>query len=259
MSIKNLSFPIFMAVALFIGFFLVKPTVESILSQRADLDAKTAENIAVEATVQNLDSLFASKAALLDTEEGKAVYEYLPASVSQDRIVDTFNYYATQTGVSINGITFTEKVAPPTSDVSDPASSSGSTTVLVATPSAPVPHSFTMNAAVQGTYENIRAFLKGISNPRRSYSLTSFSISKKEAVSVDPSGQLNTSAGILSGKFSAEFYYLPLEKYRNGYMLPLFASKEFNVDPIREIIAKEGAIPSLANPDSVGRGNPFGL
>ncbi len=98
MSIKNLSFPIFMAVALFIGFFLVKPTVESILSQRADLDAKTAENIAVEATVQNLDSLFASKAALLDTEEGKAVYEYLPASVSQDRIVDTFNYYATQTG-----------------------------------------------------------------------------------------------------------------------------------------------------------------
>jgi len=258
MALKNLSFPIFMSVAVLIGVFSIKPTVESILDKRAVLAAKADEGVKVDGTVQNLDALYSSRASLLDTAEGKAVYGYLPVSISQDQVVDIFNYYAAQTGVTVNNIAFTDQSGKTSLGASsDGASSDGSTTEVVTIPETPTPASFTMTADIQGPYEGIRAFLAGISHPGRSSVLTSFSIVRQDTT--DASGQIVTDVGRLSGTVSAEFFYLPQKKYRNGYMLSVFSGREFNLDAVKGFIAKETAIPPLADPQTVGRSNPFVL
>ncbi|MEI7749472.1 MAG: hypothetical protein WCJ25_00525 [Candidatus Moraniibacteriota bacterium] len=255
MSLKNLSFPIFVLLAFTIGVFSVKPTVESILQKRSELESKIAENADVMGTKQNLDSLYASRESLLGAPEGAAVYEYLPVSVSQDRVVDAFNYYAMQTGISLSGVGFVEKASPVAiSDVA-PDGSADESQIL---PVAPVPDSFTMTADISGSYEGIRSFLREVSHSGRSYMLTSFSITKS-AASTNASGQPVSDSGTLSGNIVAEFFYLQQKKYHNGYKLPVFRNSEFNLEPIKEIIAKENSVPALAEPQGAGRNNPFSL
>lgn len=255
MSIKRISFPIFIIIVIFLGTFLVKPTVISVMEKRQAKAEKEAELAAVEATKQNLEVLASSREALLGTDEGKMVYSYLPISLDQDSIVDVFNYYAMQSGAVVNSVAFESK------DVKKspyfPADTQGKMDPLSA-PKAPVPSAFTLSANIQGSYESIKTFLNDISRPARSYKLVSFAIVKKDS-GTDQSGQLMPDSGILSGSFSAEFYYLPEKQYPRGYLLPVFTAGQFDLTGIRELMTKEKTVPALSDPGNAGRGNPFVL
>lgn len=263
MSLKKLSFPIFMVVTIFLGVFWVRPVVMSVLGKRDELAARNADLRAIGMTEQNLDSLFASRESLLGTDAGRAVYEYLPKSVSQERVVDIFNYYAMQSGAVINKITFEDdsKVA---ADLANSGlvtegmqpDSSGTTAELVP-PTPPTPNSFTLRADIQGSYESIGSFLREVSHPGRSHELVSFSIEKKVTVGVDANGQPAPDSGILSGSFSAKFFYLPEKQYPRGYLLPVFNGSAFNLGSVSELIAKEKSVPALSEPGNTGRVNPF--
>ncbi|NTW89673.1 MAG: hypothetical protein HGB37_02070 [Candidatus Moranbacteria bacterium] len=255
MSIKRLSFPIFIIIVIFLGVFLVKPAVVSVMEKRQVKAEKEAELSAVEATKQNLEVLASSRESLLGTDEGRMVYAYLPVSLDQDRIVDVFNYYAMQSGAVVNNITFESKdtkkspyFPADTQEEMDPLSA----------PKSPVPSTFTLSANIQGSYESIKAFLKEVSRPARSYKLVSFAIVKKDS-GTDQSGQPMPDSGILSGSFAAEFYYLPEKQYPRGYLLPVFSAGQFDMTGIRDLMAKEKTVPALSDPGNAGRGNPFVL
>lgn len=255
MSIKRLSFPIFVVVVIFLGIFLVKPAVLSVMENRQAKAGKDAELSVVEATKQNLEALSNTRDSLLESEEGKMVYAYLPVSLDQDRIVDIFNYYAMQSGAVVNNITFDAKEVgkspyfpAETQEEADPMSA----------PKAPEPSTFVLSANMQGSYESIKSFLKEVSRPARSYRLVSFAITKKET-GTGPDGQPMPDSGILSGSFSAEFYYLPEKQYPRGYLLPVFGVGQFDLSVIKDLIAKEKTVPALSDPGNAGRGNPFVL
>jgi hypothetical protein len=255
MSIKRLSFPIFMVVAIFLGVFLVKPAVTSVLEKRQTVAEKDAELAAVEATKQNVEALALSRETLLNTDEGKMVYGYLPVSVDQDRIVDIFNHYAMQSGAVVDDVTFETK------DVNKSpyfAAELPKSNNAFSAPTAPESDSFTLHANIQGSYESIKAFMKEVSHPARSYKLVSFSIGKKDA-GTDADGKQLPDSGILSGSFAAEFYYLPEGKYPQGYLLPVFSSGTFDTSVVKDLIAKENKVPALSDPGNAGRRNPFAL
>ncbi|HWQ60086.1 MAG TPA: hypothetical protein VN420_02980 [Candidatus Fimivivens sp.] len=254
MSLKKLSFPIFVIVIVFIGAFSVKPTVDSVLENRKNLKARADELAAVEATRRNLDMLSASRDSLLTSDEGTTVYGYLPVSFDQERIVDVFNFYAMQSGAVINDIAFMHKATP--ASVSPAVSVDGNVDDAALPPVPPVPGSFTMHASIQGSYESLRSFFKSVSHPGRSYALTSFSIEKK-GVATDANGQAVADTGMLSGTFSADFFYLPEKSYPRGYLLPVFGTGAFDLASVRELIAEEKAVPELPVPGDAGRGNPF--
>lgn len=256
MSLKRLSFPIFVVIIVFLVAFSVKPTVDSVLEDRKDLAAKSADLAAVEATKQNLDALSASRDSLVSSDEGKTVFGFLPVSFDQERIVDVLNYYAMQSGAIINNISFAQKASSSSVPVSDSVAAATNPTNL--SPEPPVPGSFTINADMQGSYESLRSFLKSIAHPGRSYVLTSFSLEKKGAAT-DANGQPVADTGTLSGTFSADFFYLPKKGYPRGYLLPVFGTGAFDLTSVRDLIAEEKAIPELPVPGETGRGNPFSL
>lgn len=257
MSLKRLFFPIFIIITIFLGIFVVKPAILSVLAKIQERSDKSSELAVVEATKENLEVLSGSRESLLGTDEGKMVYGYLPISVDQDRVVDIFNYYAMQSGAVIDNAVFESKEGGKSPYFAeelpqgDDQSGSG-------IPVAPEPNSFTMKADIQGSYESVKAFLKEVSHPGRSYKLVSFSVEKK-AAGFDSNGQPAADSGILTGKFVAEFHYLPEKRYSRGYLLPVFTAGQFDLGPIRDLMGKEKTVPALQDPGTVGRGNPFML
>lgn len=261
MSLKKLAFPIFVIVIVFLGVFSVRPAILSVLEKRDELDAKNLELQGVLRTKQNLDALYAARESYLGGERGRMVYDYLPVSVNQDRIVDTFNYYAAQSGSTINKIAFSEKAAvSPFAIMNESGGTGDATTGTVSDiPTLPKTSSFTMSADIQGSYESIRSFLTAVSHSGRSYKLASFSIEKKASIGTDANGQPLLDPKMLSGNFSAEFFYLPEKQYPKGYLLPVFSGSDFDLGSIDDLISKEKAVQALTEPESAGRGNPFVL
>jgi Tfp pilus assembly protein PilO len=255
MSIKRLSFPIFIVVAIFLGVFLVKPAVSSVLEKRQIMSEKETELSVVQSTKQNVEALATSRETLLNTDEGKMVYSYLPVSVNQDRIVDTFNYYAMLSGAVVDDMTFEMKHANQSPYF---AAELPKANDVLSVPVAPEPDSFTLHANIQGSYQSIKAFMKEVSHPARSYRLVSFSIEKKDA-GVGANGEPARDSGILTGSFAAEFYYFSENKYPQGYLLPVFTAGQFDLSTVTDLIAKEKNIPALSDPSVVGRENPFAL
>ncbi len=255
MSIKRLSFPIFITVAVFLGIFSVRPAVVSILEKRQIRSEKESELAVVESTGQGLEALFASREVLLGQEEGKTVYDYLPVSVDQNRVVDTFNYYAMQSGIVIDSVVFEDK-----ENMKSPyfAAQESEPKDRLVPPTAPKSESFMLKADIQGSYESMKMFLKEMSSPARSYELISFSAEKKDT-GVGADGQPISDSGILYGNFVAEFFYLPENRYPQGYLLPVFEVGEYDLSPIEELMLNGKKVPSLSEPESAGRGNPFML
>ncbi|NTW29858.1 MAG: hypothetical protein HGA33_01095 [Candidatus Moranbacteria bacterium] len=253
MSIKRLSFPIFITVAVFLGIFSVRPAVVSILEKRQVRSEKESEMAVVESTGQSLETLFASREVLLGQEEGKAVYDYLPVSVDQNRVVDTFNYYAMQSGIVIDSVVFEdkEKMKSPyfAAKESEPKDQ-------LVPPTAPQSESFILRADIQGSYESMKTFLKEMSSTTRSYELISFNVEKKDS-GLGSDGQPIPDSGILFGNFVAEFFYLPENRYPQGYLLPIFKVGEYDLSPIEELMMKGKKVPSLSEPEGAGRENPF--
>ncbi len=257
MSLKNLSFPIFVIITIFVGVFWIKPSIESIFQKRDSLAFKIRDFDAVLRTQQNLNSLLASRESIADTDAGKSILGYLPISISQDRVVDIFNYYAIQSGATINKIVFDAGTKPSASsdallpDTVNPLSGESEA------PIAPILDTFTLHADIQGSYDNIRSFLKAVSHSGRSQEIGTFSIAKNKSISVDSTGQPVPDNGILSGNIAVTFNYLPLRHYAKGYLLPVFSGGAFDLSAVNAVLAKEGAIPALVEPGSAGRTNPF--
>ncbi|NTW15295.1 MAG: hypothetical protein HGA38_02880 [Candidatus Moranbacteria bacterium] len=257
MSIKKLAFPIFMAVAVFVGIFSVRPSFISVVEKSEARSAKDAELQVVEATKQNLETLSLSRASLLDADEGRAVYSYLPADPEQERVVDLVNFYAVRSGISLIDVSSLPDNAVRTDQAlaDDGTAGEGKSSA----PTAPGVESFTLEVELQGPYQGVRSFLESLSHASRSHRLLSFSIDKKQSAAVDNEGNPLPDSGILTGTLKMRFFHLPERRYAKGYLLPVFASSQFELGPVRELMASERDVPELPASSGAGRENPFTL
>lgn len=259
MSLKTLSFPIFVTIAVFLGVFWIRPAVVSIMEKQAELSSKAAEFDGLNTTKGNIAALSAERERLLGEDNGRAIYGYLPESVSQEPVVDIFNYLAQQTGIMIGDIAFSKEDRNPADVFAPEGTVEGADPAALVAPPAPVTDSFILTAEIRGSYENIRTFMGSMSKPGRSYDLVAFSVEKDPNTERDASGQPLPDSGLLIGTFSAKFASLPMKVYRQGYLLPVFSSTTFDTEIIRGAVEEWNALPELSAPDTVGRTNPFSL
>ncbi len=256
MSIKSISFPLFVVALIFIALNFIRPTVLSILDKRAVKESKTAELRTVEATLANIGALAESRTAILGEDRGNMAMEYLPFASDQDRVLDILNYLAVQAGASIASVTFKESPIQTRPAVQPEVLADG--TVPPTPPQAPLPRSFTVVVSMTGTYDSLKSFMEKVSNANRLHAVSVFSITeKREEASAQGGDVPATPSGFLEGVFEAEFAYLPEEKYENAYLHPVFAAGKFDTAALDKLSAVKSDVPMLVEPSTSGRSNPF--
>lgn len=111
MSLKILFVPFSLILVLVLLIGYVKPDYDALLEKQVVVDAAQQQLNQMETRLGNIQSIssdFASASS--DALGGKNADEvlvdsYVPESVDQERVVDTFNYLAGQSGISLSSVT----------------------------------------------------------------------------------------------------------------------------------------------------------
>ena len=106
MSIKILLFPFCIILSLVVIIGYIKPDVMSILETRKKIEKSQADLSRVASTIQNVQQM--TLALNNHRESEKFVMKYLPISLEEERVLDTFNYLAVQSGVVISDVAIDE-------------------------------------------------------------------------------------------------------------------------------------------------------
>lgn len=262
MSIKSISFPLFVVALIFIALNFIRPTVLSVVDKRTLKESKAAELRTVEATLASIGTLADSRITLLGEERGSMAVEYLPFESDQDRVLDILNYLSVQAGTSISSVAFKESPAQTRPPIEIPAEITpemlASGTFPLTPPQAPLPRSFTVTVAMTGTYDGLKSFMEKVTNANRFHTVSMFSITEKGGESPTQEAEAPAvSDGFLDGIFEADFAYLPEEKYENAYLHPVFAAGKFDTAALDKLSAMKSDVPMLVEPSTSGRSNPF--
>lgn len=253
MAVKRILFPLFVIAVAFLVLNYIRPSVLSVLDQRAAKEARLAELAAVEETAANIGALSDSREALLDSDDGRAVMAYLPVKSDHDRIVDVLNYLALGSGANINEVSFEAGVtAPIAAPIKEALETNG--IVMWAAPSVPAPSSFSVTADVSGAYGSLKSFLEKVTSVDRLKKVVSFSISEQDqSVAPGTDGQVPPDDGTLTAKIEIEFMYLPEASYPGAHLLPIFTAGNFDMESARQAMRSDGSIPTLPEPALPGR------
>ncbi len=257
MSIKKISFPIFIIALIFIALYFIKPTVLSILDKRAVKETKLIELQSVENTKASIGTLSEARAVLLAKSEGQLALAYLPLASDQDRVLDMLNYLATQGGASIDSMSFVvepREVPLP----AEPMAPLPDGSIPPTPPVAPSPQLFSVKVAMTGTYEGMKAFMEKLSMINRFHEIKSFAIVEPD-IELDSEGAPTAPSGFLEGSLEAVFSYLPEGRYDNAYLHPVFSSKQFDTKAFDKLASLRADTPPLTEPAATGRPNPFSL
>lgn len=257
MSIKKISFPIFIAALIFIALNFIKPTVLSIIDKRAIKETKLLELQSVESTKASIGTLSEARSVLLGQSEGQLALSYLPLMSDQDRVLDMLNYLATQGGASIDSMKFVVE-AREAAPVLEPMAPLPDGSIPPTLPVASKPLLFSVKVVMTGTYDGLKNFMEKLSTVNRFHEIESFTIVEPE-VELDSTGAPVPSVGFLDGTLDAVFSYLPEEKYQNAYLHPVFSSKQFDTKAFEKLTSLRSDVPALIEPNPTGRTNPFTL
>lgn len=257
MSLKTISFPLFLVVLIFVALNFIRPTILSILDKNDAKVLKETELKTVQATLANIGTLAESRAGILAGDKGRLAIEYLPYASDQDRVIDILNYLSIQAGASISSIAFEESKAPPRPETPVQAEPLADGSVPPAPPVAPLPRTFSAEVSMTGTYDSLKSFMEKVTNANRMHAVSSFSIVEKKE-SAAPEGEPAPAAdGFLDATFAVEFSYLPEEAYANAYLHPVFAAGNFDVVALEDLSKVKSDVPALVEPSVSGRSNPF--
>lgn len=257
MSLKNISFPLFLVILVFIALNFIRPTVLSILDKNKSKGLKEAELRTVQATLASIGTLAESRAGILAGDQGVLAIEYLPYASDQDRVVDILNYLSIQVGASISSITFDESDAQPRPAVAVPVEPLADGSMPQMPPQAPTPKAFSVEVTMTGTYDSLKSFMERVTNANRLHAVSSFSISEKKKDAVPEGEAAPATDGFLDAVFTAEFSYLPEEQYENAYLHPVFAAGKFDTGALDELSKIRSDVPTFLEPTVSGRSNPF--
>lgn len=246
MSLKILLFPvcIILSLTLIIGF--IKPDVVDILAKRKTITAKQTDLARVGQTIQSVKRMTVE---IDGRQEGeKFVLKYLPISLEEERVLDTFNYLAAQSGVVIVEASAEENPpveTPIPEDLHASMSFQALADAQVVDPSVPpVPktrtiHSYTGTVSVMGAYSNLKDFFQRLSQSDRYRTTIAFSIEKPDEKDIQGDADDKQSAypaDFLKGTYEAEFAHFPIREMGSALDIPLFQKERFDFGTVDDLI-----------------------
>lgn len=253
MHLKVLLVPSLVIVTLVLAIGFIRPAFADLGTKQAELEAAAARLEAARVAVGNIDALGASLDSRSDTEA--FAKQYLPEKMDQDRPMDALNFLASQSGVTLSDMEFTDVKrveAVPVDMTLDPAAAAEAAAFA-----EPVPDTYVVSVTVRGSYENIKAFFTRVSRMDRLHDASSFGIEVDETRAQNPDGTVADPTSDLIGTFTANFPYFAGRPAVAVVSAPLFQQAEIDFAPITAAIEKSSeTIPSLERPQS-GRSNPF--
>lgn len=261
MKVKILVFPLAISAALYIIIFLAQPEFDRYLSEQSLLEKRQGELMVVEQKVQNSSSLEQDLNAHKDSES--FAFKYLPLDSDDDRVVDSVNYLASQSGVAVSSINlepvavkedeiFEEGIATSNAIFTDNTTDAADSAPVV--PEKPKARSVLADIEFTGSYEGIRDAINKIA--QSDYFQVFHNVSVKQASTAGSSGEA-TYDNNLTASLKVDFSYLPKVKNANQSNNEIFSQSSFNFDNIqnvRQMIASP--VPTMELGAS-GKANPF--
>ncbi len=270
MQIKILIVPALIILSFILGIGFIKPDYDTLMQKRAELAQKQSQVSMIETTKENIATLDRQLTEKSDLEG--FVSRYYPETLDQERIIDSFNFMATQSGLIISSMEMKEIIKPDkeeglgvggpltsvpgdgTGQVSgppvDPAAALAATTPIFKTPK---PVLYVARVQVKGSYENIKNFMDRLAHMDRANNLVLVSIAdNKQQTDGETSDQTQ-----LVGTFEAQFGYLKLTNGESALSMPIFSQSSLPVTQLEQV--KEwatSAVPALTVSQS-GKANPF--
>lgn len=262
MRLKVLIVPFFIVMILVLGIGYIKPDIDAVVMKGEQIKATEDQVAKIESVSSNISALNASLDTQPDAE--KFMYRYLPRTLSQEQAIDSFNFLAVQSGVSIVSIGLKQEpeIAVP-EPLIDPAASifvAGGTGLESASapPVAPsvVVKKFTLSGSVVGSYENIKLFFDRLAHTERFHQVSLFSLSTTPEQAASAGTEANSS-GNLTGVFEAEYGYLPAQPVTSAWTLPVFWQSKLDLTKVSSLLGTAtSTVPSLEKGES-GKPNPF--
>lgn len=281
MSLKILFIPFsFIAVlVLLIGY--MKPDYDVFLAKQATYHIAEQQLTQMNTRLGNITSVVNDFSSQFSDELGGKneqevlVDQYVPESVDQDRIVDAFNYLASQSGVLISSIAIEKPVvkavvAPQEQAMSSQAiilNGAGTATTGSSTEGAvslnaiyPDPNMYQATLDMTSEYASFSNFVNLIYRMNRENEIKSFSL-KKDTEKKDDKGN-PVESGSLKGSLVVSFMYYPgltNESIQNVEALPIFNVGKLGTRTFDHIKAKTESysLPELTVGETVERANPF--
>lgn len=246
MSLKIILLPFSIILTLILGIGYIKPDIGTYQEKQAILQTKKAQVASLDTLVAHVESLETTLAASGESE--KLVDTFVPKTMDQERVIDTFNYLASQSGVFVNIMAMSEGKRRSVSTeitVADPAAAALSAKPQVET--------FAASVEVRGSYEGIKDFFNRLAHTNRFHVIKNFSL----AVAKEGEGAAEEGDGILTGVFESEFDYFPALTIESALHASVFGRGSFDDAALSEIVAwTQYSVSPLQEPVS-GRPNPF--
>ncbi len=275
MKLKLLIVPFFVIMSLVIGIGMIKPDYDSWVVKKKELAQKRAEVDRLEGLRANIDSLTSNLDQNKDLES--FMLRFYPLTLDQERVIDAFNFIATQSGLTISTMDIKELVnekqedalvpgggilapmgesaiAEDGADGTRPPTIEGAMPTIAYVPAEP--NSFTAQVKVKGSYENIKSFFARLYKLDRMHELRNITVSeaKKET---NAEGEEVAPSGILEASFEAKFSYMMDKDNTTAMGAPVFGKSSFDIE--KATASREWASTAVAelNVDNAGRANPF--
>jgi Tfp pilus assembly protein PilO len=268
MRLKLIIVPALVILALVVSISFIKPDYDSLLQKKALLRQKQAEVAKIEDTKANIATLIQN----LDTKSDMENFtrRYYPETMDQERVIDSFNFMALQSGLIIDSMEMKEiivekeealGVGGPLTSVPGPEAmlpeGESSDTTMMPTYKAPTPGSYVAQVKAKGGYENIKNFLDRLSRMDRMNSLVQMSIKVDEKEAAANTEEVTPATDQLVGTFEARFDYVKGKEKQNAIGIPVFDQGTLTLDTIEQAQARAtSAVPVLTVNES-GRANPF--
>jgi Tfp pilus assembly protein PilO len=201
------------------------------------------------------------------------ILSYLPAQKNEENIVNSVNYLATNSSVSLNELSLTEAVGNQTkvSNSNKDNSASSSKEILFSSSSSGVPNKkavankvnfINSKISIAGNYQNIKIFLSKIYNMPIFNKINSTTISKIEGAS--PASANNSVAAdanidLLKLDMDVSFGYEPTLALQESSALPSFPGNTFDFSYVKKIEDYSMKVAPITDSGLglPGRENPF--
>lgn len=252
MHLKLLIVPFLIIMVLVLAIGFIKPDIDAVQRERANLVAKEKQRDSIEAIVQNIQSL----TGVLDSkkESEQFISSYFPAKQDHERVIDSLNYSAIQSGVLVESMTIKDVVKEPLDAISLDTTVPAEGMSLTPVYQAPVPESFTTTVVVRGSYENIRDFLTRAAHMNRFQKMSLFSIANPKDAEEEIAGD---NLSNLEGTFTANFDYIAPQEIETALGMSVFEKTSIDMTAVEKALAwVTNLVPQLEKPGT-GKPNPF--
>lgn len=262
MRLKILVVPFFIIMVLVLAIGYIQPDFTVTQDKRAMLAVKEEQIASAQRIVNNAGAL----AGALDSrkESEQFVLRYLPSALDQDRMIDTVNFIASQSGLLVSDLAVKQELKPvaavePVTSVNplDPTAAAGVLDDTSLLPPEPVvAQAFTLTVKARGTYENLKVFFDRLTHMDRMHTVKSFEIGAADQSGAAGTAVKSTGSDLL-GTYEASLDYYPVRQIRTALNIPVFQQSQLDFSSVGKAINfVTNVLPALEKPQS-GRGNPF--